>query len=379
MKQYQVAIIGGGASGLALATMLSRQGCRDILVLDRNDRMGKKLSATGNGQGNVTNLHMDETHYFSSDLKKVGHILRQFDEQAAIRFLTSLGGLFLADERGRVYPASRQASSVTDLFRYYLDGRVELRTNARVVSIANHTVRLETGERIQARYIVCCVGGKAAKQFGTDGTSYALAQELGHSLTPLYPALVQLKTDTARTKTWRGIRVDGVLHYGKIAVRGDVIFTEYGISGDAVFRMSSYLAGKKAATLSLEFLPEVPQEQILSLLRQKNVPSGEQLCGIVNNQIGRSLVRLGQTPEQMVSLLKGFELSVSGTLDFSYAQVTRGGIPMQEVTDALESQLEKDVFFCGEVLDVDGLCGGYNLQWAFASAAAVAREIVCRH
>lgn len=378
MKQYQVAIVGGGASGLVLAAMLVQSGVQNIVVLDRNDRIGKKLSATGNGQGNVTNLHMGREYYFSSDPELVNSVLSSFTQEDTIRFFTSLGGYFFADERGRVYPASKQASSVTDLLRYYLAGKVEIRCSSRVVSVKNHIVVLESGELLSARFIVLCVGGKAAKQFGTDGSAYALATELGHSLTPLYPSLVQLKTDTSRTKTWKGIRVDGLLRYESVSMRGDIIFTDYGISGDAVFRLSPYLAGKQSATIHLTFLPDADQETLFSLLKQKCVPEGELLCGILNNQIGRSLVKYGKTAEGIVALMRDFPISVSGTLGFSYAQVTKGGIPMNEVTACLESKMAENLFFCGEILDVDGACGGYNLQWAFSSAAAVAKEIVCR-
>lgn len=277
-----------------------------------------------------------------------------------------------------MYPASKQASSVTDLLRYYLAGKVEIRCSSRVISVKNHIVVLESGESLSARFIVLCVGGKAAKQFGTDGSAYALATELGHSLTPLYPSLVQLKTDTSRTKTWKGIRVDGLLRYESVSMRGDIIFTDYGISGDAVFRLSPYLAGKQSVTLHLTFLPDADQETLVSLLKQKCAPEGELLCGILNNQIGRSLVKYGKTAEGIVALMRDFPISVLGTLGFSYAQVTKGGIPMNEVTACLESKMAENLFFCGEVLDVDGACGGYNLQWAFSSAAAVAKEIVCR-
>lgn len=377
MEFYEVAIVGGGAAGLVCALTLCRQGVRNIIILEKNDRLGRKLSQTGNGQGNLTNLDLSVEHYFSSDLKKTERILSEFNEKDTIAFFASIGGLLLPDERGRVYPASKQASSVTDLLRYAIErANVEVRLNAEVKKLSQNKLTLSDGTTVRAEKIVLAVGGKAAKQFGTDGSAYALATGAGHTLTPLYPSLVQCKTNTEDVKTLKGIRVDATLSFEGHSVRGDVIFTDYGISGDAVFRLSPYFTGRKG-TLYLELLPDVKEEELLNLIRTKSVPQGELFCGILTNQIGRMLLKKTKTAEEAVKLCKKFPLSVLGTLDFNYAQVTKGGVPMNEVTDELESKKQKGLYLCGEVLDVDGECGGYNLQWAFASGVKVARSI-CR-
>ncbi|MBO4989633.1 MAG: aminoacetone oxidase family FAD-binding enzyme [Clostridia bacterium] len=380
MKHYHVAIIGGGASGLALALFLSRKGISDLVLIEKNDRLGRKLSATGNGQGNLTNLSMGKEHYFSSDLALAEEIISSFDERDTISFFASLGGLLLPDDRGRVYPASRQASSATDLLRYALQAaKIECRLSTTVRSLSHpSSFVIETDKgALSSDFAVLCTGGKAAPQFGTDGSAYALAEGFGHTLTELFPSLVQCKADMGDKKGLKGIRVDGRLSYLDHTVRGDVIFTDYGLSGDAVFRLSPYFAGKDEAWLYLELLPDVEEETLLSLVKGKNVPKEEAFCGILTNQIGRMLLKSAGSLEGAVRLCKRIPFRVTGTLGFAYAQVTKGGIPMNEVTKSLESKKQRGLFFCGEILDVDGECGGYNLQWAFSSAHRVAEE-VCR-
>lgn len=377
MKHYEVAIVGGGAAGLVCALTLYRQGVKNSIILEKNDRLGRKLSQTGNGQGNLTNLNMGIEHYFSSDLQKTEKILSEFDEKDTISFFASIGGLLLPDERGRVYPASKQASSATDLLRYAIEQtNIEVKLSTEVKKFEKNTLTLSDGEQIKADKIVLCTGGKAAKQFGTDGSAYALVKDVGHTLTPLYPSLVQCKTNTEDIKTLKGIRVDAKLSFEGHTVRGDVIFTDYGISGDAVFRLSPYFTDR-TGVVTIEFLPDVTEEQLLSLVKGKNVPQGELFCGILTNQVGRMLLKKTRNATEAVKLCKKFPLNILGTLDFNYAQVTKGGVPMDEVTDELESKKQKGLYLCGELLDVDGECGGYNLQWAFASGVKVAKSI-CR-
>ncbi len=390
MDKIETAIIGGGAAGLFLACQLV--GHTQVTVFERGERVGRKLSSTGNGQGNLTNLGVKGAEYFSlHGAEGATALISRYDDVCMRRFFADLGVPTIADERGRVYPAARQASALTDALRFALTG-ADIRLKTQVVDLKKSKDGfllscLCEGERREyfAERVVLCVGGKAAKNFGTDGSGYALATGLGHTLTPLYPSLVQLKTDTEHIKTLKGIRVNGgTLTAGSKRVTGDIIFTDYGISGDAVFRLSAFLTGslsKEAQSLHIDFLPEYTQEQILKLLQAKRsrypqMPTGELLFGVVNNQIGRAIFRRAEGDIlKAAGLVKDFSLTATGCLGFDYAQVTKGGIPMEEVTENLESKLAKGLYFAGEVLDVDGQCGGYNLQWAYASACAVAHAI----
>ena len=401
MKNFDTIIIGGGASGMVCALQLAARTGQSILLIERNDRLGKKLSATGNGQGNITNLHMDGSHYFTTQAEKVNAVLQGFDEQQVLSFFTSLGGLFTADAEGRVYPYSRQASSVTDLLRLNIESckNISVLLSARVIDISRRndrfSVRTEK-ETFFCQYAVLSVGGKAAKHFGTDGNGYVLAEKLGHTVSPLVPALVQLKTPLTFIRGMKGIRTDCILtllHGEKQikTVRGDVLFTDYGISGNAVFKISSFLMRSKNR-VTINFMPDFTEEDVFRTLQRKakahpTLAMENLLCGIVNNAIARSLFRFsglnltdtcgdsGDRLRILVSALFSFPLDITDTLGFDYAQVTKGGILTEETDDNLMSLKCENLYFTGEILNVDGECGGYNLQWAFASAERCARAI----
>ncbi len=398
MEKFATIIIGGGAAGLFFGTAVNTEG--GVLLLERMDRLGKKLSATGNGQGNLTNTRVKDTPYFShaqTGEERVKEIIARYDDEALAQFIRSQGGALVTDDRGRVYPASRQASSVTDLLRFQIEARgVEVRLSSFVKSIEKAkdgfilTVQTPEGERkFFAKRVLLCTGGKAAKNFATDGNGYELAKSLGHTLTPLFPSLVQLKTDTRHSKTLKGLRVSGALVSAIVngkplkTVKGDIIFTDYGVSGDAVFRLSAFLSGKEqGAELSIDLLPELSETELLSALQTKRtafpaLADSELFCGILNNQIGRAVVKRGENAslQTLASLVKRFTLPVTGSLGFDYAQVTKGGVSFDEVDDTLQSKKVKGLYFAGEILDVDGECGGFNLQWAFSSARVVAEAI----
>lgn len=398
MEKIRIAIIGGGASGLMLANALDNT--KGTVVFERGERLGRKLSATGNGQGNLTNLGVVGAEYFSVCKNSPAHIkkaISAYDDKSMREFFRTLGVLSIADERGRVYPSSRQASALTDALRFSLAGKgVLVRTETQVTDLKSSgdgfilTLATKAGEeKVYAEKVVLCAGGKAAKNFGTDGSAYALAQGFGHTLTKLYPSLVQLKTDVKHTKTLKGIRVnDGVLRAKgarEYSVQGDIIFTDYGVSGDAVFRLSAFIADTLSEgkwSLEIDFLPQYTEKEILSILQEKQkifpaMDKSELLFGIVNNQIGRAAVmrRAGNDIFTAAKLVKSFSVAVTGSLGFDYAQVTKGGIPLGEVTQDLESTLKKGLYFAGEILDADGQCGGFNLQWAYSSARTVAKAL----
>ena len=373
----KITVIGGGAAGMTCAILLAREG-KSVTVIERGERLGKKLSATGNGQGNVTNTHVDASRYFSDDADKVARVLTHFSWQDAVAFLQSMGGIFLPDARGRVYPAGRQASAVTDLMRRELSRLgVQVVTGARVERLdVRHGLRaVWAGGSVSSDAVVLAAGGAAAKNFGTDGTAYALAQNFGHTVTPLQPVLVQLRCDPQAVRGLKGIRMDAGVRVVRgerevYACRGDVLFTESGVSGDAVFRASSY--AEQGDTLWLDFLPDVPPY----LLRTAVGEGEDGLLCVVPNGLGRHLFkRAAGDRARLLSLCKAFPLTVTGTLGFDYAQATRGGIPLAETDEGLQSLYCDGLYFAGEILNVDGECGGYNLHWAFASAHAVAEAL----
>ena len=373
-----VIVIGGGSAGMAAAVMLARKGC-EVTLFERGARLGRKLSASGNGQGNVTNADMGAAHYFSDDREKVARALARFSNTDTVRFLESMGGIFLPDPRGRVYPAGRQASSVTDLLRGELARLgVDVRLNAQVTGLSyENGFRAVCGGVFSADKVILAAGGKAAPNFGTDGSAFALAENFGHTVVPCRPVLVQLRCDPAAVRGLKGIRVDAALRVvrrGKTVFcgRGDVLFTESGVSGDAVFRASSY--AEKGDTLLLDFVPDVAEVRLKEALK-RNTGEEKLLC-IVNNGLGRAVWKRAQDEDALLRLLKAFPLEVTGTLGFAYAQATRGGVPLGETDEDLQSVKRSGLFFAGEMLNVDGECGGYNLQWAFTSAFLAAEGVL---
>lgn len=385
MQKYDVAVIGGGAAGLACAVSLKRRERNlSVIIIEAGERAGRKIAASGNGQGNLSNADMSARHYHGS-----GSFLAQ--KLCCSGLYNPLGlfdFLFTTDKAGRIYPAGKQASALSDcLLRNAEKLGVELKLSAKVTAIERgFKLTLSDGARIATDRVVLAAGGKAQKQFGTDGGGFALAQSLGHTVTPLEPSLVQLKCDTRHIKTLKGIRTEcKVTAYGGDGAvlgtaSGDVIFTDYGVSGNAIFYISAYCAGVNGAKLSLEFLPEISKEEIVRDVERKvkcGYPQSELLSGTLHNQLGRAVIKRCQncTPEQIADMVKNFTLDVEGSLGFDYAQVTKGGVHAKDVGADLQSRLVPNLYFAGEVLDVDGDCGGYNLTWAFASGMHVAKCI----
>ena len=385
---YDVAIIGGGASGLACAVRLIRSNRKlNIAVIDAGERFGKKLASTGNGQGNVTNKNMSLDYYFGGNLSLVDKIALSSDRKYLEDNLFHC--ILQADSSGRVYPVGRQASALVDsLLHEVRSAGISTYLNTKVSDLdKNLNITFASGEKISAKFVVVCTGGKAKKQFKTDGSSYALVQKFGHKLTPLFPSLVQLKTDTQYIKTLKGIRVDCEITafcegMAVAKTHGDVIFTDYGISGNAVFAISPYIVDKPNTLLSLNFLQFDDYKIIKDIEDKKKAgyPDTELMSGTLHNQLGRAIIKRCNSidAETICNAAKNFTLDVCGTLGFDYAQVTRGGIDMDGVTDELESKYVKNLFLAGEILDVDGCCGGYNLHWAFASGYAAADSIIKR-
>lgn len=393
-KSYKVAIVGGGASGLMTAVELvcgeyAFSG-KDIVILERNDRVGKKLIATGNGQGNLTNAHLRLQNY-RGEQKFVCSFLEKENQIDLSCYLENLGIPLCTLTGGKKYPLSRQASSVLDVIRAFLDEKgVETRVNSKVVDIKNKNgvfvLDTESG-KVFAEKVVLSFGGAAAKQFGTDGSSYILAERFGHKKTALYPSLVQLKTKTDYIRGLKGLKetakVTLIVNEKPLSTSvGDLLFTDFGVSGSTVFQVSAGYSGQENAKLKIEFLPELSVEQITEILvKRKSLKYFDDqtlLSGILNKRIGQAVLKYANSfdCEKVASAIKNFALKVTGTLGFDYAQVTKGGIKTCDIDEnTFESKLQKGLYIVGEALDVDGDCGGYNLAFAFTSAIVAARGI----
>ncbi len=400
---FKAIIIGGGASGLALSIALGEKfGGSNVLLIEKLDRVGKKLLSTGNGRCNLANLDNELVHYHSENNGYFNEIIKKYSSEVP-KFFKEIG-VPLSVEDNKVYPLSKQASSVVDALRFKLEsiGVIALtgiRANCVKKSGENFIVLCENGNEFYAQNVIVSVGGKSQKHLGTDGTSYSLLENFNHSLTKLYPSIVQLKVkDLHRIKGLKGLKqkvsakamVDGKV---LAETEGDLMFTEYGLSGNAIFYLSSYLAGKKNCSIEVDFCPELSSEELFSILKQKQkdcyyLKAEYILSGIINLKISQSLLRnenAGNLQGDISSLnvskvlnaVKNYKIEISETLGFDGAQVTKGGIKVKDFNPlTLESKFEKGLYATGEVLDIDGDCGGYNLNWAFCSALAVADSIL---
>ena len=393
-NDFKVIIVGGGASGLFCALELLRSNNailgKEILILEKNDRVGKKIVATGNGQGNLTNAFISEENYHGDNLF-IKEFLSNLKDINIQEYLKDLGIYLTTDKDGKQYPLSKQANAFLDVVRGFLTQKgvvikVDEQVN-KVTKVKNvfkvHSLKFE----YIAKKVVLAFGGKAGPQYGTDGNSYILAQNFGHKLTALYPSLVQLKTNTESIKGLRGLKekVRVTAYDNGVKLKqcvGEVLFTEYGVSGNAIFSLSGYLTDAKKPSISIEFLPDFTFEQVKEILKKREdlsyIDREDKLIGLINKKIGQALIRKckSENVEEIAKVIKNFSLTITGNLGFNYAQVTKGGIATGQIDKGtMQSKLEKGLYIVGEALDVDGDCGGYNLTFAFVCGILSARDI----
>lgn len=399
-----ITIVGGGASGLMAAVTAASAGA-EVTLLEQNDRVGKKLLSTGNGRCNYTNLHQEPSCYHSENASFPWGIVRQFDAPETVAFFRELG-IEPKSRDGYLYPNSDQASSVLDVLRMECRRlQVILRTGCRCTEIrpGKTGFRLKTSSgTIPAGRVVLASGSPASAIAGSDDSGYTLARSLGHRIVPVVPALVQLKCREDFYKSISGVRVQGeaaILVNGECIARdrGEIQLTGYGISGIPVFQVSGAAAAAlhegKPVKAVLDFMPELGWDAFLAFLKERiqNRPEKtleEFFVGLFPKKLWDLWIRLSRIPrsqtvgtlqdgqlETLARLIRQFETVVAGTNPFSQAQVCRGGIDTRDVDPrTLESRLVPGLYFAGEILDVDGLCGGYNLQWAWSSGHVAGKE-----
>ena len=403
-------IIGGGAAGLTAGVLLLRAGARVTLV-ERGARVGKKLLATGNGTCNVGNRHMDISHYHGATPSFAEPALATCSSDDAVAFLSSIGVDTITRDDGRIYPRSLQAASVLDCLRTAFSALGgDLRCDTEIVKLTadKHSVTAvdQHGTRFTADTVLVCTGGAASPSCGGFVGGYALLEQLGHTRTPLFPAVVPLKADTTYIKSVKGIRADVALTLrinGRAVAShsGELLFTEYGLSGPVVMQISRAIGdferrSKGSADAVIDLLPDLSKSELADRLRaRRTLDNGTRamelfFTGLLHNRIGQTLVRMADislsapvsslTDAQivrLVDLIKGWTVAVTGTTGLDHAQVTAGGIATADFDPyTMRSRKSPRVFAAGEVLDIDGDCGGYNLHFAIASAHLAARGML---
>lgn len=396
-RHAQVLVIGGGASGLMAAITAAERG-REVILLEGNDRVGKKILATGNGKCNFTNETIDASCYHDDDADFISSVLSRFSSED-LREWFRAAGVESTVRDGRVYPRSEQASSVLDALRMRLEASGALVvTDAKVMSVRQRESQLEV-QTVRETYLVekviLAAGSAASPKTGSDGSGYRLAEQMGLTVKEPLPALTHLKLKASFTKSWAGVRCDGSIAVcidddapAEIA-HGQLQLTSYGVSGIPAFEVSRYasraLASGKTVTARLDFLTDIegPVQEYLHRRAQTmgDYPVPQFFNGLLPRNLGGVLLResgcdrrktCAQLTEKELDTLAGLmtdlNLPVVGTGGFEQAQVCTGGVTLDQIDPATMACLScPSLYVTGELTDVDGICGGYNLQWAFAT------------
>lgn len=382
-----------------------------VEIYERNDRVGKKLLSTGNGKCNFSNTDMNSSAYYGSAVSFYEEIFSKFGVNETIDFFGQ-SGMLIKDRNGYLYPASEQASTVLDILRITLERRgVRIHTGCSVEKIEpikeNGRLKIVTAadksvpdEKMQYDSVILACGGKAAPATGSDGNGFKIAKALGHHVTDIVPALVQLRCREDFFKSVAGVRTQAELTLyiddeSKCRIQGELQLTDYGISGIPVFCISREAAyailHKKTVTVGIDFLPQFEDDKYELFwkerwIKQANLSLEQFLTGIANKKINQLIIRLSgcglhekadeiseEKRTKIEGLYRKLVVSVYEANGFEHAQVSAGGIPADELTDELESKYVPNLYFAGEIIDMDGICGGYNLQWAWTSGTVAGR------
>ena len=405
--KHSLIIIGGGAAGLTSA-LIAKDMEINVAIIEGTDRIGKKILTTGNGRCNISNSNIDSSRYHSENQHFAKHILDSFTIDDTKDFFSNLGIPLVTIDGGKMFPMSMQASSVLDIFRFSIEEKnIPLYINTKVKKIIKEKngfkIYSSNNSTYECEKLIIATGGKSAPKTGSDGSGYALAKQLGHSVIPQVPSLVQLKLNYSRLKALSGVKFDG---YAQIFINdeciqkefGEILFTDYGISGPPILslsRIASYgLSKNNKVSLSIDMLPTINFDDLKKFLNNhwllfKSRSLIDSFVGIINKKIIPIILKQAKIDDihkpccnlqieeknTIYSLLKQWKFEVSGTNSFANAQVTAGGINTKEINaKTLESNITKNLFFAGEILDVDGDCGGFNLQWAWSSGAIAGKN-----
>lgn len=402
-KTWPVAVIGAGAAGLAAAisagSLLQESG-GSVLLLEKLDRVGKKILATGNGRCNLSHEPLDLAAYHGRDPAFCQPALARYDLDSTKKWFEQLGLQLRLDPDGRIFPYSYQATAVLDLLRHALTCLpVNLQAESAVTSLkktgqGDFSLQCAGGKNYRASQVIVATGGQAAPAFGCSGDGYGLFLDFGHRLIAPVPALVQLLADKQAVRPWTGIRVQAgaaLYQHGQLLRQeeGEVLFTEYGLSGPPILQLSRQVATRDLAglVLQIDFLPKIGLDELQDWLRArcspaKGLANEHLLTGLVHKKIGQGLLRqLSPAPlttpaaqnskgllVDLAGLLKQWPVKITGTRGWNQAQVTAGGLATADFwPDTLQSKKAAGLFAAGELLDIDGDCGGFNLQWAWSS------------
>ena len=397
-KSYDILVIGGGAAGLVAAITAARAGC-SVLILEHKDRVGKKILSTGNGKCNYTNALQGISYYRGDDPAFVLPVFEQFGLEETVAFFEEIG-VYPKIKNGYYYPASEQAASVLEVLRMEADHQnVSILTEQEITGLSQTKkgFRIEAGgDAFFAKKVIFATGLLAAPKTGSDGSAFPYIESFGHHFTDIVPALVALKGKQSFFKALAGIRAEILIKLyidGQqiTAEHGELQLTDYGISGIPVYQVSRYatkaLKKKQNVHALIDFLPNLSFDEAKDLLQRRfgvyanQKTASECMIGLFNKKLADVLLKEAgidlHVPAKNVSekqlkrlleQIKTFRVDITGSNSFEQAQVCAGGVDTREINNqTLESRLVSGIYFAGELIDIDGICGGYNLQWAWSS------------
>lgn len=398
MIKTDVLIIGAGAAGVFAAIQAAKRG-RKVVVLEHLSKPLKKILATGNGKCNFTNLVIDEKSFRGNDAAFAYEAMKAFGPTDSVQFFEK-AGVLVKNRDGYMYPSNEQASSIrTALLGLAESLGVKIVCDVMITALSydREAFTVTAGDKYVSKSLIIAAGGAAAKAHGSDGSGYGFAKRLGHKVYPVYPALtaLYLEKDMKTIKKLSGVRATSKITLSidgntVASESGEIIFNQKGLSGIPVMQTSRYVSSadfvKQNVRVSIDYVPEISKDKLLSILADIRSQRGSQCCfdafsGIVNNKLANELMLQadikGDSPAndvsdkklaKLASLMKNMEFNITGVADFDSAQATMGGVSTAELNvRTMESKLHRGLYFAGEIVDIDGNCGGYNLQWAWTS------------
>ena len=397
---YDVIVVGAGASGLIAAIAAAEKG-GSVLIIEQKEKAGKKILATGNGKCNFTNMHQTPDCYRSDDSTFAMKVLSNFDNKRTLEFFERLG-IVPMNRNGYIYPNSEQAVSIVSVLLMKCEAlNIDIVYMEKVIETSEPdftvtTVKADKGKAVYyGKKLILATGGSATPKLGSDGSGYLLAKDFGHKIVKPLPALVSLKSPDKFCKTVSGVRTraKASIYVDKellIEEEGEIIFTDYGISGIPIMQISRYasraLDEGKSVYLILDLLLNYTLDELIGLLinRCNNNPdktTEQMLVGMLNQKLNYIIIKEAKLNHEspchilsksdiikLAKVIKSLKVRINETNTFDFAQVTSGGVKTSEIdSNTLESKLKKGLYLTGELIDVDGTCGGYNLQWAWST------------
>ena len=402
----KVTVIGAGAAGLMASIYLKEQAVKnnhdlEVVVLEKNDRVGKKILSTGNGKCNFSNVYLEPKYYNNPEFVKP--ILESFSHSNLQEWFREKGLLSKVDKEGRIYPLTETASSVLDIFRLELEKKnIHVMTSFDVSKIkqkGSGYIVSDGKNNIYTDYLIIATGGLSAPVLGSSGTGHKILKEMGVSLTKMQPGLVGIKTNKESIRSLSGLRMKALVKlYEENSLvkeeQGEIQFKDDGISGIVIMNIASKIKNISNASLVVDMLPTLQEEDIFNYLINKQKDYGnfninQLLIGLLPNVLALKILKdlsfkdnikikhlHKEDLSKIVKIIKKYQFKVVSLYGFDRSQVTVGGIDLKEVDNNLELKKLPNIFLCGEILDIDGMCGGYNLHFAFASAVLVAKSII---